>query len=99
MCIRDSPYPSTGAVRDTLNMMQKLFRLRSCDDSVFNNRSRPCLQYQIGRCSAPCVGLIEAGDYAESVRRATLFLEGRSDALTGELEQAMHCLLYTSRCV
>ena len=83
------PYPSTGAVRDTLNMMQKLFRLRSCDDSVFNNRSRPCLQYQIGRCSAPCVGLIEAGDYAESVRRATLFLEGRSDALTGELEQAM----------
>ena len=83
------PYPSTGAVRDTLNMMQKLFRLRSCEDSVFNNRSRPCLQYQIGRCSAPCVGLIEAGDYAESVRRATLFLEGRSDALTGELEHAM----------
>jgi excinuclease ABC subunit C len=83
------PYPSVGAVRDTLNMMQKLFRLRSCEDSVFNNRSRPCLQYQIGRCSAPCVGLIAPADYAESVRRAVLFLEGRSDALTGELEQAM----------
>ncbi|HRA55999.1 MAG TPA: excinuclease ABC subunit UvrC [Thermomonas sp.] len=83
------PYPSTGAVRDTLNMMQKLFRLRSCEDSVFNNRSRPCLQYQIGRCSAPCVDLIKPDDYAESVRRATLFLEGRSDALTGELELAM----------
>ncbi|MDE2407485.1 MAG: excinuclease ABC subunit UvrC [Xanthomonadaceae bacterium] len=83
------PYPSVGAVRDTLNMMQKLFRLRSCEDSVFNNRSRPCLLYQIGRCSAPCVGLIDPDDYAESVRRAVLFLEGRSDALTGELEAAM----------
>ena len=83
------PYASVGAVRETLNLMHKLFRLRSCDDSVFRNRSRPCLQYQIGRCSAPCVGLISAGDYAESVRRAELFLEGRSDELTNELEQAM----------
>lgn len=83
------PYPGAGAVRETLGMMHKLFRLRSCEDSVFRNRSRPCLQYQIGRCSAPCVGLVEAGDYAESVRRAALFLEGRSDELNAELGAAM----------
>ncbi|MDO5609592.1 MAG: excinuclease ABC subunit UvrC [Pseudomonadota bacterium] len=83
------PYPSAGAVRETLNLMQKLFQLRNCEDSVFKNRSRPCLQYQIGRCSAPCVGLIESGEYAESVRRAALFLDGRSDELTRELSEAM----------
>jgi len=83
------PYPSVLAVRDTLNLIHKLFRLRNCEDSVFRNRSRPCLQHQIGRCTAPCVGLVQARDYAESVRRATLLLEGRSDELTGELTQAM----------
>ena len=83
------PYASVGAVRDTLNLMHKLFKLRSCEDSVFRNRSRPCLQHQIGRCSAPCVGLVSARDYAESVRRATLLLEGRSDELTDELGRAM----------
>ncbi|MEO6138360.1 MAG: excinuclease ABC subunit UvrC [Luteimonas sp.] len=83
------PYPGVGAVRDTLNLMHRLFRLRSCEDSVFRNRSRPCLQYQIGRCSAPCVGLVPASDYNESVRRVCLFLEGRSDELTDELDQAM----------
>ncbi|WP_144814228.1 excinuclease ABC subunit UvrC [Lysobacter ruishenii] len=83
------PYPSVMAVRDTLNLIHKLFRLRNCEDSVFRNRSRPCLQHQIGRCSAPCVGLVQARDYAESVRRATLLLEGRSDELTGELTKAM----------
>ncbi|KAF1691858.1 excinuclease ABC subunit UvrC [Pseudoxanthomonas koreensis] len=83
------PYASAGAVRETMDLMHKLFRLRSCEDSVFRNRSRPCLQYQIGRCSAPCVGLVEAGDYAESVRRAALFLEGRSDELGEELAAAM----------
>ncbi|WP_066095280.1 excinuclease ABC subunit UvrC [Xanthomonas massiliensis] len=83
------PYPSAMAVRETLNAMHKLFRLRSCEDSVFRNRSRPCLQYQIGRCSAPCVGLVEPADYAESVRRASLFLEGRSDQLADELTGAM----------
>jgi excinuclease ABC subunit C len=83
------PYTGVTAVRDTLNMMQKLFRLRSCEDSVFRNRSRPCLQHQIGRCTAPCVGLVSARDYAESVRRASLFLEGRSDDLTRELTEAM----------
>ena len=83
------PYPSAASVRDTLNLMHKLFKLRSCEDSVFRNRSRPCLQYQIGRCSAPCVGLINAADYAESVRRASLFLEGRSQELGDELTAAM----------
>ncbi|MDQ3617269.1 MAG: excinuclease ABC subunit UvrC [Pseudomonadota bacterium] len=83
------PYASVGAVRETLNLMHKLFRLRSCEDSVFRNRSRPCLQHQIGRCSAPCVGLVQARDYAESVRRATLFLDGRSDELSDELGRGM----------
>jgi len=83
------PYPGVGAVRETLNLMHRLFRLRSCEDSVFRNRSRPCLQYQIGRCSGPCVGLVPAREYTESVRRVTLFLEGRSDELTRELDQAM----------
>lgn len=83
------PYPSVLAVRDTLNLMHKIFRLRSCEDSVFRNRSRPCLQYQIGRCSAPCVGLVQARDYAEAVRQATMLLDGRSDDLTTELTTAM----------
>ena len=83
------PYPSMGAVRETLNLMHKLFRLRNCEDSVFRNRSRPCLQYQIGRCSAPCVGLVEEAEYAESVRRASLFLDGRSDELAHELTESM----------
>jgi excinuclease ABC subunit C len=83
------PYPSVFAVRETLNVMQKIFRLRNCEDSVFRNRSRPCLQHQIGRCTAPCVGLVSAQDYNESVRRAGLFLDGRSDELTEELTQAM----------
>ncbi len=83
------PYPGVTAVRETLNLMHKLFKLRSCEDSVFRNRSRPCLQYQIGRCSAPCVALVAADEYAEAVRRSTLFLEGRSDQLGEELVQAM----------
>ena len=83
------PYPSVGVVRETLNLMHKLFRLRNCEDSVFRNRSRPCLQYQIGRCSAPCVDLVEAEEYARSVHRAELFLEGKSDLLAQELAQSM----------
>ncbi len=83
------PYASVGAVRDTLNLMHKLFKLRSCEDSVFRNRSRPCLQHQIGRCSAPCVGLVPAREYDESVRRASLLLDGRCDELTDELGRTM----------
>ncbi|MBN8717348.1 excinuclease ABC subunit UvrC [Thermomonas sp.] len=83
------PYPSAAAVRETLDLMHKLFRLRSCEDSVFRNRSRPCLQYQIGRCSAPCVGRVEMAEYADAVRRAGLFLEGKSQQLDAELAAAM----------
>src|SRR5690606_34839920 len=83
------PYPSAGAVRETLDLMARIFRLRTCEDSVFRNRSRPCLQYQICRCSAPCVGLLSARDSDDDVRRAVLFLEGRSNELVDELTRAM----------
>ncbi|PZP59322.1 MAG: excinuclease ABC subunit C [Pseudoxanthomonas spadix] len=83
------PYASAGAVRDTLNLMQKLFRIRNCEDSVFRNRTRPCLQYQIGRCTAPCVELVGQAEYDQSVHRASLFLGGRSDELSDELTAEM----------
>src|SRR4249919_1376641 len=83
------PYPGAGAVRESMDLMQKIFRLRSCEDSVFRNRSRPCLQHQIGRCSAPCVGLVSPRDYDASVHRAAMFLEGRSDELVEELGKSM----------
>lgn len=83
------PYPNATAVRETLNIIHKVFKLRSCEDSVFRNRSRPCLQYQIGRCSAPCVGYISAEEYGANVRRAELFLDGHNDVLVDELEKDM----------
>ncbi len=83
------PFPSSHAVRDSLNMLQKMFKVRQCEDSFFNNRSRPCLQHQIGRCSAPCVGLVEDEDYAESVRQSVMFLEGNNEALARELQTKM----------
>ena len=83
------PYPSAYAVRDTLNMLQKLFLTRQCDDSFFKHRSRPCLQYQIKRCSGPCVGLITPDDYRADVTRAVKFLEGRSNEVLAEYQQAM----------
>ena len=75
------PFPSAYAVRDSLNILQKLFQLRHCDDSYFKNRSRPCLQYQIQRCSGPCVGLIDAQEYRDDVELAVMFLEGKSQAV------------------
>jgi excinuclease ABC subunit C len=83
------PYPSAASVREALDTIHKLFRLRSCEDSVFRNRSRPCLQFQIQRCSAPCVNLIDETAYRDSVRRTELFLDGRADALAEELGSSM----------
>jgi len=92
------PYPSAGAVRESLNLIQKLFQVRQCEDSFFHNRSRPCLQYQIKRCTAPCVGYISPADYAEDVRHAMMFLEGKSshmiDELVARMEQASQALEY-----
>lgn len=86
------PYPSTSAVRKTLNELQKLFLIRQCQDSYFKNRSRPCLQYQIKRCTAPCVGYIDQSTYAEDISAAILFLEGKNrgviDAMVERMERA-----------
>jgi excinuclease ABC subunit C len=83
------PYPSAGAVRETLQQLQKLFRIRNCDDLYFANRSRPCLQYQIQRCTGPCVGLIGKEAYARDVGAAIKVLEGRSDEAQVELARRM----------
>jgi len=83
------PFPSAGAVRESLQFLQKTFRVRQCEDSVFRNRSRPCLQYQIDRCSGPCVGMVETDEYERDLHHTELFLEGRSDALHNELNQKM----------
>lgn len=83
------PYPSTHAVRETLNLLQKIFRVRSCQDSFFAHRSRPCLQYQINRCTAPCVGLITPEAYQADVERVALFLEGKSQTLIQNCIQQM----------
>lgn len=84
------PFPSAGAVRESLQFLQKTFRVRQCEDSVFRNRSRPCLQYQIGRCTGPCVNLISPQGYADDVRHTQMFLEGRSDSLQAELVNEMN---------
>jgi excinuclease ABC subunit C len=83
------PYPSAGAVRDTLQQLQKLFRIRNCDDTYFANRSRPCLQYQIQRCTAPCVGLVTKEHYARDVGAAIKVLEGRNDEVREDLGRRM----------
>ena len=83
------PYPSAGSVRETLNQLQKLFQVRQCEDSYFANRTRPCLQYQIKRCTAPCVGLVAAEDYRRDIEHAMMFLQGRSETITEILVQRM----------
>ena len=83
------PFPSAAAVRDSLNILQRVFGLRPCADTFFKNRSRPCLQYQIKRCSAPCVGRIDRAQYAEDARLAALFLEGKSAAVLDDFKHKM----------
>ena len=83
------PYPSTGAVRQTLNELQKLFLIRNCEDSFFSNRTRTCLQYQIKRCTAPCVGIVDATQYRKDLDAAIQFLEGRNDAVVNSFVERM----------
>ena len=83
------PYPSASAVHEALNQLHKLFRLRSCKDTFFANRSRPCLEYQIGRCSGPCTGLIDAVTYARDVESVVMVLEGRTQDATARLGAEM----------
>lgn len=92
------PYPGIGAIRESLKLLQRIFPIRQCDDSFYNNRSRPCLQHQIERCTAPCVGLIDKAAYAQDVDSTVLFLEGKGglliDRLIAKMEQAAANLEY-----
>ncbi|VVM87263.1 UvrABC system protein C [Pseudomonas fluorescens] len=83
------PYPSAGAIRESLSLLQKGFMVRQCEDSYYANRTRPCLQYQIKRCKGPCVDLVSPEEYAEDVRHSVMFLEGRSQQLGNELNAEM----------
>jgi excinuclease ABC subunit C len=97
------PYPSAGATRDTLQLLQKLFPVRQCEESFFRNRSRPCLQYQIKRCSGPCVDLITEQAYAEDVQHAMMFLQGKTpvvvDNLVRRMEQASQALEFEQAAI
>ncbi len=83
------PYPSSSAVKESLGFLQRLFRLRNCEDSVFNNRSRPCMQHQIGRCSAPCVSMISKEKYSADIHHAQMFLQGKNQDLITNLQSQM----------
>lgn len=92
------PYPGIGAIKESLKLLQRIFPIRQCDDSIYNNRSRPCLQHQIERCTAPCVGLIDKAAYGQDVDSTVLFLEGKGglliDQLIVKMEQAAARLEY-----
>jgi excinuclease ABC subunit C len=83
------PFPSASAVREGIALLQKVFLLRTCDDAVFANRSRPCMLHQIQRCSAPCVALVSEDDYRDDVQSAALFLQGKTDAVLEQLQSQM----------
>ncbi len=83
------PYPNAHAVRESINLLQKMFLIRQCEDSTFQNRSRPCLQYQIKRCTAPCVNFITEKAYRKDINHAILFLQGKSEQVTNELVKDM----------